>query len=115
MEKSQFVIEAVPDDIRAIIKPESSDILISNPRRVRSAADVLHSPIGPEELRQTLEMITVVLKTGTALMQFIAVLLPVINALGKRIIIVRDPKTGERRGTLTSQSTQEEIRKMLEG
>jgi hypothetical protein len=109
-------IVASPEVIQELQQVAASgDVEFSEPVSVESPADALDAPIGGEEFRQILEMITVVFKTVAAAVSFALVLKKVLKKYPKEKATLKDHATGADRGTVTADSPPEEVRRGLVG
>lgn len=101
---------------RAVVAVASSEVLddlcealdadgidVSEPEPTDSPADALDSALNAEEVRQVLEAVTVILKTGTAAVAFREALRTAVRR-HKSPATLQDARTGEPLGRVTPDS-----------
>jgi hypothetical protein len=89
------------------------DISKSEPVQKDSLADPLDAPVGADDIQNIIGLITLVLKSSTAVIGFIAAIRKLFENKPKEQLVVRDPKSGEKKGVITRDSTDPEIEKFL--
>lgn len=107
IEGSQNIIDELNKSI------VSNEIEKSEPVQKDSLADPLDAPLGADEIKGIIEIITLIFKGGTALMGFWAALKPILIAHPKEVIVVRDPKSGKRVASLNKDSTEKDIQNLF--
>jgi hypothetical protein len=89
------------------------NVELSKPAIVESPVDALDAPIGGEGIQGILETVTVSASSNGAL----ALFLYKVNAMFKQqkegVLEVRDPASGARLGTITSETSEKEIEEIL--
>jgi len=86
-------------------------VLISKPVSLNGASDVLHTSLDPQSIIDSLEMVRVILETGTAALIFYTALLKVLKAY-QAIVEIEDRDTGKS-FTLDHETTLDEIKERL--
>lgn len=87
----------------------STDFRLSVPVASKSPADALNAPIGPAEVQQVFQLLTVVFTTGSAGLTFVDKLKKVLAGHADQPVTLRDPETGRIRGTVTADTTEEDL------
>lgn len=87
----------------------SSEFQVAAPVTAASPADALNAPIGPTEVQQVFQIITVVFTTASAGLTFAAKLRGILQRHPSEPVTLRDPTTGEVLGTVTAQTPEAEI------
>jgi hypothetical protein len=88
----------VLNDLRSAL--ETDGIPTSEPEPTDSPADALDSALNAEEVRQIMETVTVILKTGTAAVVFREALRKAVHRYGSPATL-QDARTGEPLGQVT--------------
>ncbi|MBK9743710.1 MAG: hypothetical protein IPO94_12450 [Saprospiraceae bacterium] len=92
---------------------ESKDIQKSSPVQKESLADPLDSPIGADEVKSIIEVITLILEFGTGIITFgLTVKKTLAEYPGKKLVL-RNPNSGKKIGEITENTSEEEIKNML--
>jgi len=86
----------------------------SEPIQRDSLVEPLDSPLGADEVREIVEILTVMFNFGSAFLGFTAVLLKTLKEFPNENLIIRNPRTGEKVGELDSDSTDSEIKEITE-
>ena len=85
----------------------------TQPITTESLADPLDSPIGGEELKHIVEVLTVAFKMGTAGVGFFAALKNILKKKEGETVVVKDPATGKETGRLKAAMSEEEMKKEM--
>lgn len=88
---------------------ENNDIEKTEPVQKDSLADPLDAPLGADEIKGIIEIITLIFKGGTTVLGFWTVLKPILIKNPKEVVVLRDPKSGKKVGSLTKDSTECDI------
>jgi hypothetical protein len=110
MPERAIAVTASPDVIRELTEElAGADVSISEPLPPESPADALDAPISGEELRQALEMVTLLFSTGTAGLVFAEKLRVVLGRGDGRAARLDDARTGRRLGTADASTDPESL------
>ncbi|HEV2803596.1 MAG TPA: hypothetical protein VGW57_01575 [Chthoniobacterales bacterium] len=94
---------------------EQHGIETSKPVSKTSPADALDSPIGGEEIRQALELATLVFKSGAAAVAFFTALKPFLQKHPTESLVVKDPLSGSKKGRIDQTTSTAEVQTIVEG
>ena len=86
---------------------------MSEPVPAGGSADVLNAPLGAQEIKQILEMITLFASTATAVVAFANKLLELMRQFEVKAVPVRDSRNGRQLGTISETDTPEQIVEIL--
>lgn len=110
MSQHTLAIECSPQLMQEVsMLGKELGIRLSIPVDKTSAADALNAPIGAEEARQILQLITAIFQSGTACIAFLAALKKLLASHPNSAIIVRDPRSGNVKGKITHDTSDEEL------
>jgi hypothetical protein len=105
-----IAITAPPDVIRELLEElAGEEVSLSEPLPAESPADALDAPISGEELRQALEVVTLLFSTGTAGLVFAEKLRSVLRRGDSRSARLDDARTGRRLGTADASTDLESL------
>jgi hypothetical protein len=85
----------------------------SDPVPARSPADALDAPIGPDEIDQLYEIVTVMLETGATVSTFAAHLNRVLRHHDDASAVLHDPRSGREQGHAAAATSVEQIEAMV--
>lgn len=105
-------IVATPDLIKELQKCENDEIWMTEPSRIDSSADVLDAPLTPDQVKEILEFVKVVLETGVAATAFYTALLAAVRTL-KTPVVVKDSETGKTKGVIDPNTSDEDAKKVV--
>lgn len=107
-------VEAVPQVIATLVAGlDADDFRVSLPVSTESPADALDAPIGPQEIQQTLEIVTIAFKAGSAALVFIARLRTALENKDQSAT-VRDAKSGKVRAVVRADTPDDRLQSSLE-
>ena len=86
----------------------------TDPIQKSSLAEPLDAPLGAEEMQAIVEIVILVLKFGTALLSFYKVAMPIFKSNPDEKIAIKNPETGEKIGELNSNTSEEDIKKIVQ-
>jgi hypothetical protein len=113
MEPMFFSFEAEAELIADLADlAEKSGIKHSEPVPLKSPADALDAPIGADEIKLALELLTVTFYMLSAAVCFIDKVLDIVKKHRKKVV-VRNPRNGQILGKFDNNSQPEEVRKLL--
>ena len=114
MSKIQLAIEGSKEIIEEVHKLNAIEgVQVSKPVASDRAADPLDSPIGADEIKQLVEIVTAVAESGTAITLFLGALRNILKKRQDEGLLVRDPVSGKELGRLTGETSQEDMARIL--
>lgn len=84
----------------------------SKPVVTESLADPLDAPIGGEELKNIVEIVTVMFKAGAAAVTFFGALRTVLKSVPDQTVVVKDPASGKKLGELRADMSEAEMKQV---
>jgi hypothetical protein len=85
----------------------------SKPVGTESLADPLDAPIGGEELKNIVEIVTVLFKAGAAAVTFFGAIKSVLKSAPEQSVVVKDPATGKKIGELRADMSEAEMKQVV--
>ena len=114
MEETFVAFEASPEVAKDIHESANSQqVRCSAPTPVSSAADPLDAPIGGEEIKLILEIVTVALGAGKSVVEFVRSLRQILEKHPEEVVTIRDPRSGKELGKVNKSTSEQEIEGML--
>jgi hypothetical protein len=114
MQKTSIAFEGTADAVQILQSNlTQSDIKVGKPTDVASAADAFNAPVGPEDIKAAIQIVTMILQTATAAVTLIGAIRKVFAAQPKAVLVAKDPASGQVRGHITAASSDEDIKKLL--
>jgi hypothetical protein len=108
---TSVAIETTPEIIRELKADlKRSGIATSLPVPAQSPSDALDSPLGPDEIRQTLEVLVVLLNAGSAAVTFSEKLVAALKKHREATATLTDASTGKQLCQLDGDSTVVDVR-----
>jgi len=110
----KIALEASPkvaEELAAAAKKAGAQT--SKPVATSSPTDALDSPIGGEEIKQILELVIISFKAGGAALVFFNAVKETLKKFPGEAVRVKDPLSGNTKGTITSATTEAEAKKMF--
>ena len=110
--RTQLAIVASPEVIEEITQA-TEGVAFSAPVAVESPADALDSPVGGAEIQQLAEMVVLIAQSGAATLTIVNQLRDLLkNRRDEAAAAVADPESGKRLGTITAETSDEDIDRM---
>lgn len=108
-----ITLEGPSDLIRRIYDEVSvQDVLVSEPIVADSPVDMLNAPIGGDEVRQFLEVLTVAATTGTAIATFVDKVLAIVRE-SKGQLSIKDSASGKKIASITEENDVQSIKGLI--
>lgn len=85
----------------------------SKPVGTESLADPLDAPIGGEELKNIVEIVTLMFKAGAAAVTFFGAIRTVLKSVPDESVVVKDPATGKKLGELRPGMSEAEMKQVV--
>jgi hypothetical protein len=102
MPKQYFVVVGHEAIVRALHETEiDADLKVGEPRSAEGFADAVDSTLGPDEIRQIFELVSVAASTGTAVVTLLAKIKDLLKSneaklpAASREVKVQDARTGK--------------------
>ena len=111
---SQILVSIISSHevVKELKEYEDDQIRMTDPVKIDSPADVLDAPLTPDQVREIVELVKVVIETGAAALTFYAALMTVIRSR-KASAVIKDAKTGETKGVIDPETSDQEAKQLL--
>ena len=112
MSEQYISLVAESDLLREALKIASNNgAEVGDPTLNDSSSDILNFQIGAAELKQALEIATVLFKSGAAMLTFYKVLRDLLKSKNQTTIkiLIKNPVTGKQKGVLKADTTDAEL------
>lgn len=88
---------------------------ISQPVSATGVTRSLDSPLNPADVVAAVEMITVIIKSATALAGLATTILTIMRNYREYRLAIQDPETGKVRGVISHETPEKKVRELLQG
>jgi TPP-dependent 2-oxoacid decarboxylase len=92
---------------------EKEGIKVSKPVNVESPADVLDAPMNPDDIKTTLQMITAIFQTSSAVLGFVTAILKLVQERKEKMVL-KNPVNGQIVAEVDSTTTEQELMSKLQ-
>jgi hypothetical protein len=108
-----LVVEGPEEAIDEIAQVKAEGLRCSPTRDLDGGANVLDAPLTPDQVVEVLKTISLLITTSSAGLVLFEKIIALKQKLAANKIVVRDLQSGEIKGAITADTSEEEVRRFL--